>query len=277
MSDRIIAFVDGSIYSTSVCAYAAWAAGKLGQGVDIVHVTGRRESAAEGLGARSALQAELAALDAQRERLAESRGRAILDDAGAMVRDAGVSDVATELLGGDLLSALSARETGAGIVVVGKRGEAADYAIGHLGSNLERIARATATPVLVAARAFSPVRKVLVAHDGGSVALRAVDEVARSPLFEGTEVIVATVGADTPEVRRRHDDALAVLRAGGLKAESRIVQGQTDLALGTLVEVEGVDMLVMGSYGHSRLRRFFIGSTTEAVLLSCKVPVLLLR
>ncbi|MFN3316727.1 MAG: DHHW family protein, partial [Raineya sp.] len=43
----------------------------------------------------------------------------------------------------------------------------ADFAKGHLGSNLERIVRASHKPVFVASRAFKPISKVLVAYDGG--------------------------------------------------------------------------------------------------------------
>jgi nucleotide-binding universal stress UspA family protein len=36
-------------------------------------------------------------------------------------------------------------------------------------------------------------------------------------------------------------------------------------------------MVVMGAYGHSRIRSFVIGSTTSEMLRSCKAPVLLMR
>ena len=42
MSKRIIAFVDGSIYSASVCDHAAWVAKRMGTSVELLHVLGRR-------------------------------------------------------------------------------------------------------------------------------------------------------------------------------------------------------------------------------------------
>ena len=65
--------------------------------------------------------------------------------------------------------------------------------------------------------------------------------------------------------------------AAGIEAETRIVPGQPEEALGKLVDEEGFDMLVMGAYGHSRIRSLVIGSTTTEMIRSCKVPVLLLR
>ena len=42
--------------------------------------------------------------------------------------------------------------------------------------------------VCLAARAFRPIEKVLVAYDGGRSAMKAVDHIARSPLFAGLDV-----------------------------------------------------------------------------------------
>ena len=47
------------------------------------------------------------------------------------------------------------------MILIGRRGEAADYAPGHLGSNLERVARAARRPVLVASEAFPGVTRPL--------------------------------------------------------------------------------------------------------------------
>ncbi|RWR28677.1 universal stress protein [Sinirhodobacter populi] len=278
MTGRIIAFVDGSFYSASVCAHAGWAATRLGAGVDVLHVVGRRRATRGlGLGARSALQAELAALDAQRARLEDSRGFAILEDAEELLRAAGITDLSADLVHGDLLAELSSREAGAGLLLIGKRGEAADYATGHLGSNLERIARTATRPLLVASQAFRPVGKVLVALDGSPVGLKIADHIARSPLFAGLSLTLAHVGAGSTEIRRRLSDAQSILRAGGIEADLRVLPGEPQVTLGHLVRDEAFDMLVMGVFGHSRIRSLLIGSTTAAMIHACKVPVLLLR
>jgi hypothetical protein len=99
MTSTLIALVDGSIYSKSVCDHAAWLAQRTGAAVQILHVLGRREvpvadfSGAIALGARSALLAELGALDAQRAKLVQQKGRAILEDAQAIVSGAGAGTV----------------------------------------------------------------------------------------------------------------------------------------------------------------------------------------
>lgn len=284
MTDKIIALVDGSIYSASVCEHAAWIAERTGAPVELLHVLGRREGAETSdlsgsirLGARTALLEELAALDAQRAKLVAHRGRAILDDARALLEGAGVTDVTTRLRHGDIVETVAEVEQEARVILIGKRGEAADFAKGHLGSNLERIVRACHKPVFVAARAFRPIDKVLLAYDGGTSAMKAVDHIARSPLFAGLRVHVVTVGAATPEVKKGLEDARALLAATGIVAETGVIAGQPESALGKLVDEAGFDMVVMGAYGHSRIRSLIIGSTTTEMVRSCKVPVVLLR
>lgn len=281
---KIIALVDGSIYSASVCDHAAWISQRTDAPVELIHVLGRRETAdtrdhsgAIKLGARTALLNELAELDAQRAKLISHKGRAILEDASAILAKNGVTDISTRLRHGDVVEAVAEVEAGARVIIIGKRGEDADFAKGHLGSNLERIVRASHKPVFVASRAFKPISKVLVAYDGGASAMKAVDHIARSPLFQGLAVHVVTVGSQTPEVTKGLDNAKAMLKAAGIEADSSILPGQPETALGKLVEEAQFDMLVMGAYGHSRIRSLIIGSTTTAMIRSCKVPVVLMR
>jgi len=45
MTEKVIALVDGSIYSASVCEHAAWIAQRTDAPVELLHVLGRREAA----------------------------------------------------------------------------------------------------------------------------------------------------------------------------------------------------------------------------------------
>ena len=38
-----------------------------------------------------------------------------------------------------------------------------------------------------------------------------------------------------------------------------------------------IDLLVMGAYGHSRIRQFIVGSTTSAMICNAKCALLILR
>jgi len=281
--NRVIACIDGSIYSASVADHAAWAASRLSARVELLQVLGRREANSNNLSGnlaadgQAALLAELAALDAERAKLLQKRGRLALDAAKTRIEGAGVTSVTGTLRHGDLLDTLAEQATATDLIVLGKRGDAADFAKGHLGSNLERVVRASRSPILVAARAFKPIDKALIAFDGGVSALKAVDQLARSPLLLGAAVQLVSVGAEQPEMRRKLDAAAAQLQAGGHHAESLVIPGSPETAIAGLVEQDGFDLLVMGAYGHSRIRNLVIGSTTTELIRTCKVSLLLFR
>lgn len=282
---NILALVDGSVYARSVCEHAAWAANRLQASVDLVHVLGRREtdstpsdlSGSLTLGARTALLEELAAFDEQRARLAQKRGRVILEDAKAAVEAQGVEQVTTKLRIGDIVETVAELETDTDMVLIGKRGEGADFAHGHLGSNLERIARSSTKPTFVASRAFQPIERFLIAYDGGMASMKAVDHVARSPLFAGLECRLITIGAQTTENERRLQGAQSILEGAGYAVKADVLPGTADTVIAQAVENEKIGLLVMGAYGHSRLRTLVIGSTTSEMVRSCKIPVVLFR
>lgn len=277
--------IDGSIYSRSVADHSAWAAGRLGAEVELVHVLGRRDgpsapanlSGSFSAGMREDLLQELADLDALNARAAQKRGRLILDEAQAALKEQGVETLPPKLRHGDLVESLGVLEQGAELVIIGKRGEAADFAKMHLGSNLERVVRTSHVPVLIAARAFKPIKRFLIAFDGQRTALKAVDYVARTPLFAGLEGHLLTVGDRSPEVDRTLDSARALLKGGDIQVSTDVIPGQPDQVIAKYVEDVGIDLLVMGAYSHSRLRSLFIGSTTTETIRNCLIPVLIYR
>lgn len=282
---KLVALIDGSIYSHSVCDHAAWLAGRIGASVEILHVLGRRETDSTPvdmtgsltLGARTTLLDELSKLDEQRARLAQQRGRAILDDARKRLKDDGIADVTARLMFGDLLDTLVDREADADMIVMGKRGEAADFAKLHLGSNLERVARAIRRPLFVVSRGFRPINRVLVAFDGGASSMRAVNELAGSRLVAQLPCMLLMAGPATSEARRQLDQAKSILQAAGLDVKADIVSGHAETAIAQAVAAQDIDLLVMGAYGHSRIRSLIIGSTTSEMLRSCRIPVMLYR
>lgn len=283
-TNTLIALVDGSAYSESVCHHAAWIAGRNGWKVKIYHVMGRRQgvekqdlSGAIRLGARTRLLEQLSELDAERAKLAHEHGRAILEDAKAVIQADGEIEVETRLRQGDLVETVTAKEETGDMIVIGKRGEAAGVAMEHLGSNLERVVRASHKPVFVANRAFRPIGKVLVAFDGGASALKAVDYIYRSPLFAGLSISLVFAGRETSEIRKALDNAAATLRAGGFEAEITIREGEPEKVLAQITAKDEHELLVMGAYGHSRVRSLIIGSTTTEMIRSCRVPVLIMR
>ncbi|MEM1345913.1 MAG: universal stress protein [Pseudomonadota bacterium] len=280
---RVLACIDGSVYAESVTDHAAWAAGRLGLSVELLQVLGRREAGSSDrsgrivAGARRRLLEELVTLDAERAKLIQREARLGLEEAKGRIETAGCTDVTISLRNGDLLETLAEHERQAALLVVGKRGEAADFATLHLGSNLERIVRASQRPILVTSRAFRPIAKVVVGFDDGPSARQIVEACATSPLLSGLEILLVTVSEPNKAAQTSLDRAAERITAAGNRVKTRMVAGKPEEAISGVVEAEDADLLLIGAYGHSRLRTLVIGSTTSALIRSCRVPVAIYR
>jgi nucleotide-binding universal stress UspA family protein len=277
--------VDGSIYASSVGEHAAWIAVRSGAHVEVVHVIGRRDVSSVpallpgplDMNVSAALLEELAELDRQKERLAHERGQLIVDQAQSALLAAGVRGVTPLVHRGDLVEIVQELEAEADVIVIGKRGEGADFAKLHLGSNLERVARASRKPVLAVSRAFRPIRRFLVAYDDGPSARHAIDGLERGTTFQELTAHLLFVGKETSEMREALEGAAERLRRTGHKVETEVVAGEPESIIAQKVVSEEIDLLVMGTYGHSRIRSLFVGSTTTEMIRACKIPVLLFR
>ncbi len=283
-SGRVLAAIDVSNYAASVAGIAAWAAARLGAPLEFVHAIDRPSAQPEKqdlsgnliLGDREDLLAELSALDETRSRIAQESGRRLLDQARMLAHESAGIDAETRLRHGGLLDTLLELEVDARLFVIGKRGEHADFSKGHLGSNLERVVRAVHRPVLVAARAFSPVQKFLIAFDGSATTKRCIEMVSASPLLKGIDCDLLMVGESSAETGDL-DWARETLSDAGFAINVHVIAGTADAVIARHVQDHAIDLIVMGAYGHSRIRSLILGSTTTQILRTCLVPVLLLR
>ena len=92
-------------------------------------------------------------------------------------------------------------------------------------------------------------------------------------------------GAGKDLVKQHHESesnkiikpALASLKRAGLRAQSRAVVGNPGAEIGRIAVEDAVDLIVMGSHGHTGFKNLLFGSVTQAVLASCNTPLLVLR
>ena len=284
---KIVTLVDASVYAESVCDYAAWAAERTQAPIELLHVIGRRQtgrldvSGALSLGARTRMLEELTKLEGDMARLGQQHGRALLDAAADRIEDptkgGGQPRPATRMRIGDLIEETNEALEDASLLVIGKRGEAADFARLHLGSNLERMVRSSQRPILVASRAFKPIERILLAYDGRASANKALEAVAQNPLLRGLDVTLLLVGEASTENKALLREAQQRLEEADLSVSSELVAGQPVEVIAERADGGQFDMLVMGAYGGGLLRSMLIGSTTTEMLISCRVPVLLYR
>ncbi len=120
--------------------------------------------------------------------------------------------------------------------------------------------------------------RVMLCWDGSRAATRAIADAL--PLLKKAKqvevVIVATGKPKSDEVPGA--DLGAHLARHGLKVEvKRITSPDIDVQSTVLSYAadSAADLIVMGGYGHSRLREFILGGVTRGILESMTVPVLM--
>ncbi len=281
---QVMACIDGSSITLAVCDYAAWASRQMDAPLAFLHVLGRSEypvptdlSGNLGLGSREHLLQELATLDEQRSRVALEQGRLMLDAAKARAVADGVPNPTSRQRHGELVDTLLEFQDEIRLLVMGRQGEQGDSAGEHIGSHLENVVRTLHRPILVIPSDYTEPQRILVAFDGSATTRKAVDMVARSPLFRGLPCHVVMVGADKDEPREQLGWARTHLETAGFDVTAEIRQGEVEAVLCAYRTEHEIDLIVMGAYGHSRIREFLIGSTTTKLIRQSKVPLLLLR
>ncbi|MEO5732456.1 MAG: universal stress protein [Rubrivivax sp.] len=298
----VCACLDGLANSTAVVDCAVWSARRLQVPVSFLHMLERHpecaavsdHSGAIGLGAQESLLGELAELDAQRGQLAQQAGRALLAAACDRAAAAGLAEpeVDTRLRHGSLVEGVLEVQDDARLFVMGEHlrpretaavGQSSLRARLHLDHHVEAVVRAVTRPVLVVPGGrFVAPQRVVIAFDGSATAHKTVQTVIRSPLLTGLPVLLAmATGSDAavarPAAAQALDDPCRSLVLAGFDTRSEQLAGEPEVVLPALLKAQGAAWLVMGAYGHSRIRLLIVGSTTTALLRLAEVPVLVLH
>jgi nucleotide-binding universal stress UspA family protein len=280
----ILAAIDASAHATGVCQYAAWASQRLNMPVELLHVVQRRDavtarrdlSGAIGLGVKSDLMEELVRLSEENSRAEIEKGRVLLAAGEQMLREAGVNNVIPLHRHGGVVETILEREENARIVVIGRRGVDHEFAADQVGSIIERVVRASVKPVLIVSRHFTRPESVVFAYDASPAARRALERLANSPLFEGLPVTIVMAEAEGEAKRALLAEAVAVFSPNH-RVTSLLEPRKAETVIPEVVASVQNPLLLMGAYGHSPLRRFFIGSTTTEMIHTIHVPILLVR
>lgn len=184
--------------------------------------------------------------------------------------------------GDSALSAIDSARSSDLVIAPQRDPDASDRAF----ADIEALLFDTGRPVLfvpyVTRQSGHVFKKALVAWNGSKEAARAAFD-ALPFLKEAESVEVLAVDAkDTP----RQDAIVAgaeiatALSRHGVNVSYRN-EKTVDLPHSAVIENRiaetGVELLVMGAYGHSRVQEFFFGGVTRTILQSMLVPVLMAR
>jgi len=118
---------------------------------------------------------------------------------------------------------------------------------------------------------------LVIAWDGSRAAARAVSDANQFILMART-VSVLSVAGEKSLTAGSGTHLAEILRSSGVNAKATVVQGSGS-SIGQSIQKAalelGGDFLVMGAFGHSRLRDFVLGGATSGVLDEPALPVLM--
>jgi nucleotide-binding universal stress UspA family protein len=259
--------------------YAFWLAKRLGGHVIAAHVSDVRQfewpllaDISGSIGAQP-YQAVLPHI----QQYQKDKAGVILESVKETARRRGVA-CATLHKTGTLTETILEEETNADLVVLGQRGEHAEQTGEMMGSSVERIVRRSVKPCLVTPGKFHEISQLLIAHDGSLHSNKSLSAGLDLASALGLPVAIVTVAGDDSMASSTHlEEAVTLARKQGVEFRSQLLKGDAEAEILKFAEEQKTDLIVMGAYGHSRIREFILGSTTSHVIRKSKVPVLLTR
>lgn len=161
----------------------------------------------------------------------------------------------------------------ADLVVLARSGWEGD---GGLSATFDSALFDSGRPVLLLPQATAEGfgRTVAVAWDGSRESARAVS--ASLPILETAEKVIILTARETDN-HAEPSQLLGYLAAHGIEAKTWAFTPESGIGEALLAEANKAkaDLLVMGAYGHSRLRELVLGGATRGVLADATIPVLM--
>ncbi|HET6637978.1 MAG TPA: universal stress protein [Gemmatimonadota bacterium] len=279
MFNRILVPTDGSESASAAAGYAIQLATAFDSTLVAIHVVDVRLIEGPVVQTIGSMWGDIP-LPVRQEgvtRTLRERGTALLEEFVGRAQEAG-RPVETALETGLASEVIVDRARGVDLVVMGRRGEYADFGSHAVGATVAAVARRSPRPVLVCPRGSDALMRPLVAYDGSDHATRALEIAVEYAETRGCPLHLVCVREEIDEARRTLDEASDYAR--GHAVEPILLPKEGDAVPERILEAAGdveADFLVMGSFGKSRLKQFLLGSTTETLLESFNHPILLYR
>ena len=210
--------------------------------------------------------------------LMEKKGETVIQAFNSRCEQAGVM-AETWIKMGHPPTVILEEEARSELLVMGQKGEHAEWIGDMSGSMVERVVRHSVKPCMITSDVFRPISRIMAAYDGSAHASQALHEATELAQALKVELVILTV-AETDDQKCANDiskDAIELVKAHGIQALNLVVKGKPAATILEKARDEHCDLIVVGAYGHSRIREMILGSTTAHIITKSKVPVMLVR
>ncbi|MHB2148351.1 universal stress protein [Calditrichota bacterium LG25] len=164
------------------------------------------------------------------------------------------------------------------MVIMGIRGEYEKWSGKLLGATTESVTRQIAKPMMLVDKEFKPFEQIYCGYDGTIAANHALEMAAFLAYSLNLPLQVVSVFDSDDEREETLKEAKQYLTPYKIKFDLRHETGDPDE---TLVNVQNnspkPSLMVIGGFGHSRLREAILGSTTVHVMRKANKPILLVK
>lgn len=166
------------------------------------------------------------------------------------------------------------------IIIIGRHGykAVAKALIGEVAAKV--IAHAPCKVLVVPRAAQIEYRNILVATDGSVHAIAALNEAIAIAKRCGSHLITLSAMRDESEraeATKYANEASALAKKEGVSAEAVTPTGRSFNAIVETAGGRGVDLIVMGTYGKTGLKKVLMGSSTEKVIGNAGCAVLVVK
>ncbi|MGM0609338.1 MAG: universal stress protein [Candidatus Muiribacteriota bacterium] len=166
------------------------------------------------------------------------------------------------------------------VVVMGIFGHSAKFTGGLLGSAVEEVVRTCNKPVLLAPDKVNNFKKIVVAFDNSKFSNKVLklafwmDKIWNHNL----EFEIFTVVTNKEEQEKFNEiiDGLVSEKGENFKKRILLSENKVEMIINHSVESEA-DLLMMGAFGHGRIRELILGGTTSEIIRKIRIPVFLYR
>jgi nucleotide-binding universal stress UspA family protein len=164
------------------------------------------------------------------------------------------------------------------MLIMGSRGDYARWGDNLLGATLESVSRQCKTPLMVVGREVTWPKKIIVAYDRSETSTHALKYSAHLAQSLQLPIDVYTIH-DNEQIRIEIlQEAKTYLEPYNLSQNFHHEAGDpADIIIRATHDSPEPGLLIMGSYGHSRIREAILGSTTVQVMRKAKKPILLAK
>jgi nucleotide-binding universal stress UspA family protein len=142
------------------------------------------------------------------------------------------------------------------------------------GAELEEILHLPTRPTIVVPDAYRAINTVLVAHDFSLHCARSLYLLLHLGLFPHAKHLVVHADPEGKDQERDWADGESYLREHGLEVEFILRNLEPAEAVMDVAQQRGADLVVLGPFRKSTVRRMLLGSVGQELLGRAKIPLL---